>query len=162
MMKEWATVISWQEGVATLHSEMKTFCSGCSARRGCGSQLLNKLGPKEAHVMTLRCDEPLQPGQRIELGIPEKSLLSSALVVYFSPLLGLFLMAGLFQFLFVSDLAAAVGALLGGVGGFIIAKGVSASLSKVAAYQPVILNIALGPEQLRVVDSDPARQQDEQ
>ncbi|WP_428943798.1 SoxR-reducing system protein RseC [Pantoea sp. FN060301] len=150
MMREWATVVSWQDGVATLHSEIKTSCSSCSARKGCGSHMLNKLGPKNAHVMKIATAEPLAPGQRIELGIAEQSLLSSALLVYMTPLLGLFILAGLFQMLFHSDLAAAAGALLGGIGGFIIAKGVSGWLSKSAAFQPVILSIALPPDALRV------------
>lgn len=150
MMREWATVVSCQDGVATLHSEIKTSCSSCSARKGCGSHMLNKLGPKNAHVMKITTAEPLLPGQRIELGIAEQSLLSSALLVYMTPLVGLFILAGLFQMLFHSDLAAAAGALLGGIGGFIIAKGISGYLSKSAAFQPVILSIALPPDALRV------------
>ncbi|WP_380183549.1 SoxR-reducing system protein RseC [Kalamiella sp. sgz302252] len=150
MMREWATVVSWQNGVATLHSEMKTSCSSCSARKGCGSHMLNKLGPKNAHVMKIASAEPLKPGQRIELGIAEKNLLSSALLVYMTPLLGLFVMAGLFQMLFHGDLAAAAGALLGGIGGFIVAKGISGYLSKSASFHPVILSVALPPDALRV------------
>ncbi|MDN8543395.1 SoxR-reducing system protein RseC [Erwinia sp. ACCC 02193] len=150
MMREWATVVSWHNGVATLHSEMKTSCSSCSARKGCGSHMLNKLGPKNAHVMKIASAEPLAPGQRIELGIEEKSLLSSALLVYMTPLLGLFIVAGLFQMLFHSDVAAAAGALLGGIGGFIIAKGISGYLGKSASFHPVILSVALPPDALRV------------
>lgn len=150
MMREWATVVSWQNGVATLHSEMKTSCSSCSARKGCGSHMLNKLGPKNSHVMKVASAQPLEAGQRIELGIAEKSLLSSALLVYMTPLVGLFIVAGLFQMLFHSDLAAASGALLGGIGGFIVAKGISAFLGKSASFQPVILSVALPPDALRV------------
>ncbi|ROR05730.1 SoxR-reducing system protein RseC [Erwinia sp. JUb26] len=150
MMREWATVVSWQNGVATLHSEIKTSCSSCSARKGCGSHMLNKLGPKNAHVMKISSPDPLIPGQRIELGIAESSLLSSALLVYMSPLVGLFILAGLFQMLFHSDLAAACGALLGGIGGFIIARGISSILGRSASYQPVILSVALPPDALHV------------
>jgi len=150
MMREWATVVSWQNGVATLHSEMKTSCSSCSARKECGSHMLNKLGPKNAHVMKVASAEPLAAGQRIELGIAEKSLLSSALLVYMTPLVGLFLLAGLFQALFHSDMASVAGALLGGVGGFIVAKGLSSYLGKSASFQPVILSVALPPDALRV------------
>ncbi|MCX8958118.1 SoxR-reducing system protein RseC [Erwinia psidii] len=150
MMREWATVVSWQDGIATLHSEMKTSCSSCSARKGCGSHMLNKLGPKNAHVMKIASAEPLKPGQRIEVGIEEKSLLSSAVLIYMTPLLGLFLCAGLFQMLFQSDLAAAAGAALGGCGGFIVAKGISALLSKSASFQPVILSVSLPPDVLNV------------
>lgn len=150
MMREWATVVAWQDGVATLHSEAKTSCNSCSARKGCGSAMLNKMGPKDAHVMTINSDKPLQPGQRIEIGIRESSLLGSALLVYMTPLIGLFVVAGLFQLLFQSDLAAACGALLGGVGGFIIAKGLSTLLGDREAFQPVIFNITLPPDALRI------------
>lgn len=150
MMREWATVVAWRDGVATLHSEIKTSCSNCSARKGCGSHLLNKLGPKNAHVMRIFSAVPLHPGQRIELGIAEKSLMSSALLVYMTPLAGLFLVAGLLQMIFHSDLAAACGALLGGFGGFILAKGIAALVGQRADFQPVILNVALPPNALRV------------
>ncbi len=150
MMREWATVVAWQDGSATLHTEAKTSCNSCQARKGCGSHMLNKLGPKNAHVMQIASSKPLQPGQRIELGIKESSLLGSALLVYMTPLSGLFLVAGLFQALFNSDLAAACGALLGGIGGFIVAKGVSMKFGDREAFQPVILSIALPPDALRV------------
>ena len=143
MMREWATVVAWEKGIATLHSEAKTSCNSCSARKGCGSHALNQLGPKNAHVMTIASPEPLQPGQRIELGIRVSSLLGSALF-------GLFLVAGLFQMLFHSDLAAACGALLGGIGGFIVAKGVSGVFGHREAFQPIILSVALPPDAIRV------------
>lgn len=150
MMREWATVVSWNNGIATLHSEIKTSCSSCSARKGCGSHMLDKLGPKNAHVMKVASAQPLAAGQQIELGIAEKSLLSSALLVYMTPLVGLFIVAGLFQALFHTDIAAVSGALLGGVGGFILAKGISTYLGKSASFQPVILSVALPPDALRV------------
>lgn len=150
MMREWATVVAWHDGIATLHTEAKTTCNSCSARKGCGSAMLNKLGPKNAHVMQINSEKPLSPGQRIEIGIRESSLLSSALLVYMTPLVGLFTVAGLFQMLFGSDLAAATGALLGGVAGFIVAKGLSLRLGHREAFQPVILSIALPPDALRV------------
>ena len=150
MMREWATVESWENGVATLHTEAKTTCNSCSARKGCGSQMLNKLGPKNAHVMQVNSEKPLQPGQRIELGIKESSLLSSALMVYITPLVGLFIGAGLFQYWFSTDIASACGALLGGVGGFFTAKWLSTLIGDKNAFQPVILTVALGPDQLRV------------
>jgi sigma-E factor negative regulatory protein RseC len=150
MMREWATVVAWQDGIATLHSEVKTSCNSCSARKGCGSAMLNKLGPKDAHVMQIACEKPLQPGQRIELGIRESSLLGSALLVYMTPLLGLFMLSGLFQMLFHTDTAAACGALLGGIGGFIVAKGISLRFGDREAFQPIILNVMLPPDALRV------------
>ncbi|VDZ77385.1 Sigma factor RpoE regulatory protein RseC [Salmonella bongori] len=94
--------------------------------------------------------EPLSPGQKVELGIAEKSLLGSALLVYMSPLAGLFLFAVLFQVLFGSDLAALSGAVLGGVGGFLLARGYSRKLAERDTWQPVILSVALPSELVRV------------
>ncbi|HBH6925742.1 TPA: SoxR reducing system RseC family protein, partial [Serratia marcescens] len=38
MMKEWATVVSWQQGVALLRCEPKAGCGSCTARSGCGAR----------------------------------------------------------------------------------------------------------------------------
>lgn len=92
----------------------------------------------------------LDPWSKVELGIAEGSLLGSAMLVYMSPLAGLFLFAALFQVLFGSDLAALSGAVLGGVGGFLIARGYSRKLAEREAWQPVILNVALPPDLIRV------------
>ena len=42
------------------------------------------------------------------------------------------------------------GALLGGVGGFLVARGLSPRLAARQSWQPVILNVALPPDLLRV------------
>ncbi len=143
MMREWATVISWHDGVAILHSETKTSCNRCSARKGCGSHLLNQIGPKNAHIIEIRCQNPLQPGQRVELGIGEKNLLGSAMLVYMAPLVSLFVIASVFYILLDTDLAAITGALLGGIGGFLVAKSLVAHISSRSDFQPVILTVAL-------------------
>lgn len=143
MIKEWATVVSWQNGEALVSCDVKASCSSCASRSGCGTRVLNKLGPQTTHTIVVASDVPLAPGQKVELGIAEGSLLGSAMLVYLSPLVGLFLIASLFQVLFGSDLAALSGAILGGVGGFLIARGYSRKLAEREAWQPVILNVAL-------------------
>ena len=148
MIKEWATVVSWQDGVALVSCDVKASCSSCASRAGCG--VLNKLGPQTSHTIAVSSDQPLVAGQKVELGIAEGSLLTSAILVYLSPLAGLFVMGGVFQMLFGTDLAAMCGAALGGVGGFWLAKGVSPRLTAREAWQPVILSVALAPDQLRV------------
>lgn len=150
MIKEWATVVSWQNGEALVSCDVKASCSSCASRSGCGTRVLNKLGPQTTHTIVVASDVPLEPGQKVELGIAEGSLLGSAMLVYLSPLVGLFLIASLFQVLFGSDLAALSGAILGGVGGFLIARGYSRKLAEREAWQPVILNVALAPGLVRV------------
>jgi sigma-E factor negative regulatory protein RseC len=158
MIKEWATVVSWQNGEALVSCDVKSSCSSCASRAGCGSRVLNKLGPQTEHTIAVPSSEPLAIGQKVELGIAESSLLGSAVLVYMTPLVGLFLMASLFQGLFGTDLAAVCGALLGGVGGFLIARGLSPRLSRRQTWQPVILSVGLAPDALRV-DTSPAAEQ---
>ena len=52
MIKEWATVVSWHNGVAQVHCDVKASCSSCASRAGCGSRVLNKLGPQTSHPPT--------------------------------------------------------------------------------------------------------------
>lgn len=108
----------WHNGVAQVHCDIKASCSSCASRAGCGSRVLNKLGPQTSHTISVPCEQPLAAGQKVELGIAESSLLGSAMLVYMAPLAGLFVMASIFQVLFASDIASLCGALLGGVGGF--------------------------------------------
>lgn len=159
MMKEWVTVVSWQNGDAIVSCDVKSSCSSCASRSGCGSRLLNKLGPQSSHSMVVPCEQPLVAGQKVELGIAEGSLLGSALLVYMSPLAGLFIVASLFQLLFNTDLASIMGALLGGVGGFLLAKGLSPALSRRESWQPVILSVGLPPGALYVEASSSAENQ---
>ena len=150
MIKEWATVVSWHKGKALVSCDVKTSCSSCASRSGCGTRVLNKLGPQTTHTIVVPFDEPLIAGQKVELGIAEGSLLGSAMLVYLSPLVGLFSVGALFQALFGHDVAALCGAVLGGVGGFLIARAFSPKLAAREAWQPVILSVGLPPDALRV------------
>ena len=145
MIKEWATVVSWHNGVAQVHCDVKASCSSCASRAGCGSRVLNKLGLQTSHTISVPCEQPLTAGQKVELGIAESSLLGSALLVYMAPL-----MASIFQVLFASDIASLCGALLGGVGGFLVARGLSPQLAARQSWQPVILSVALPPDLVRI------------
>lgn len=70
MIKEWATVVSRENGQALVSCDVKASCSSC-ATRGCGSRVLNKLGPQTTHTIVVPCDEPLVPGQKWNWGSPK-------------------------------------------------------------------------------------------
>ncbi|MBZ3660971.1 SoxR reducing system RseC family protein [Salmonella enterica subsp. enterica serovar Kentucky] len=129
MIKEWATVVSRQNGQAVVSCDVKASCSSCASRAGCGSRVLNKLGPQTTHTIVVPSAEPLAPGQKVELGIAEKAFRFgvAGLYVAFS---GAISLCGAFQMLFGSDLAALSGAVLGGVGGFLVARGYSRKLAE--------------------------------
>ncbi|MGP2424590.1 SoxR-reducing system protein RseC [Yersinia sp. 2538 StPb PI] len=150
MMKEWATVISWQNGVALLRCEPQSGCGSCNARTGCGSHLLNELGPESEHQLQIAISQPLEPGQKVEVGVSEGSLLRSASLVYLTPLAGLIAGGGLFQALFVTDAFTALGAILGAGLGFLLARTLASRIEGQSDYQPMILQIGLPPTTIRI------------
>ncbi len=144
MIKEWATVISWHQGIAELRCEKPAGgCGNCSQRDGCGSRVLNDMGPDTQHLLRVKCPQPLAPGQRVEVGIPEASLIRSSLLVYMLPLVCMLLLAAVMQGIYSTDSAAITGGLAGVVGGFLLAHLAAAQLAHKPAYQPVIIQIAL-------------------
>ncbi|MDN0107490.1 SoxR-reducing system protein RseC [Yersinia rochesterensis] len=150
MMKEWATVISWENGVALLRCEPHSGCGSCNARSGCGSHLLNELGPESEHQLKIAISQPLEPGQKVEVGISEGSLLRSAALVYLTPLVGLIMGGALFQNLFVTDAFTALGAILGAGLGFLLARAVAINIERKSDYQPTVLQIGLPPAVMRI------------
>lgn len=154
MMREWATVIAWQQGMATLSCEARSGCEACRAKNSCGTTLLNKLGPQSQHQLLVAIEQPLEPGQKVEIGLTAASLLSSALLVYMTPLAGLLAGGALGQWWLANDAGAALGALLGGGIGFWLARRLAAPLSARAEYQPVVLQIGLPPSALRAQAPD--------
>ncbi|STD41642.1 Sigma-E factor regulatory protein rseC [Edwardsiella tarda] len=118
MMREWATVISWHAGEALLQCEAHAGCTGCRARQGCGTAALAELGPQTRHQLRLAVSQPLQVGQRVEIGLQEASVLRSALLVYLTPLAGLLGGGAIGQLWLASDGVSALGGPVGGRGRF--------------------------------------------
>lgn len=150
MMKEWATVISWNNGIALLRCEPQAGCGSCHARSGCGSHLLNELGPETDHQLQIAILQPLEPGQKVEVGISEGSLLRSASLVYLTPLVGLIGGGALFQTLFITDTFTALGAFMGANVGFLLAKKLASKIESQSEYQPTVLQIGLPPTAIRI------------
>ncbi|MBD2811787.1 SoxR-reducing system protein RseC [Xenorhabdus sp. Vera] len=151
MVKEWATVVRWQKGRALLRYVSSSGCGSCQAKATCGSYLLEKIGPESIHQLELEISQPLQPGQKVEVGIPESSLLRSAMLVYLTPLLGLFLGSTLFQFWTSDQLWICLGGIGGGFAGFLIARKIAVYWDALQAYQPVVLQIGLPPDTIKVL-----------
>lgn len=145
MMKVWATVVSWQQGMALLHCDPQAACSSCATRSSCSMRTLQSTSEVAGHHLQLPSLQPLEPGQRVELGIAEGSLLRSAMLVYLTPLIGLLSGGIVSQWWLGSDLAAASGAILGGATAFWLARILARRLDEHAHYQPVVLQISLPP-----------------
>ena len=91
MMTALATVISveQEQGInhVQLSCEQQTSCNSCKSQKSCGTGMVSKALGSKAHFWRLHTTQALQKGQIVEIGLPEKSLVLSALVVYLLPLL---------------------------------------------------------------------------
>lgn len=141
MVKEWATVVRWQNGRALLRYGSSSGCGSCGARKTCGSYALSKIGPNTEHELEIAIEQPLVEGQKIEVGIPEGSLIRSALLVYLTPILGLFIFAGLAQAFDFEQFWIAISGIIGGIIGFYIARRLASNWRDDEAFQPVVLQI---------------------
>ncbi|MGY3688246.1 SoxR reducing system RseC family protein [Vibrio coralliilyticus] len=82
-----------------LSCEQQTSCSSCSSQKSCGTGIVSKaVGNKSLH-WHLVTSKRVKEGQVVEIGLPEKSLLQSAAVVYLVPLFAMILGAAVGQWL---------------------------------------------------------------
>lgn len=87
MIIEQATVLQYHNGIAKVQCYAKTGCGSCGAS-ACGTKALSALaGEKLAPQFEITVSEPLQLGDKIELGLTEKNLLMSVFWLYVLPLL---------------------------------------------------------------------------
>lgn len=90
MMTALATVTSVQNNEKGYHLELsceqKTSCSSCSSQKNCGTGIVSKAIGSKSLRWHLDTDKTVAPGQVVEIGFPEKSLLQSAALVYLVPL----------------------------------------------------------------------------
>lgn len=110
MMIEQATVISYQNGIATVQSYAKSGCGGCGSGGSCGTKALSALaGEKAAPCFELVIEQPLNAGDIIEIGLAEKSMLVGIFWLYVVPLCVLLGSALLFSSWIDNELIVALG-----------------------------------------------------
>lgn len=92
MLIETAVVTEYRNGIAKVRCETKKGCSGCAAQASCGAAVLSELNGSSNQgelLFELKVDQPLKIGQMIEIGLQEKSMILSALLLYIVPLTAL-------------------------------------------------------------------------
>ena len=127
--------------VATIEVVRRTACGLCGKTRGCGNAFWGKLfGHKD---VSLKAENTINAkvGQSVIVGIEEKALLKSALLLYIAPLATMLFGAILASKVSPSDLSAMVGAVAGLLVGFFWVKGHVAGRVYYQNYQPKILRL---------------------
>lgn len=128
---------------ATLEIERKTACGLCGQTRGCGNSIWGKLFAHQSSAFKAQNRINAKVGESVIVGINEKALLKSALLLYILPLATMLIGAILATKLFADTNGnAMLGAVIGLVLGFVWVKGHTMSSSYFRLQQPVILRLA--------------------
>lgn len=149
MLEERGRVVAIEPGAIWVETVQRGGCHGCSAKTGCGTGLLGDyLSSRGAFASASRIRVALHSwdSQDISLndtaviGIGEKALAGSALLVYLLPLVSLVL-AALGGEALAGEAGAIAGAITGLLGGAALVRGHSRRHAANPAYAPMLLRI---------------------
>lgn len=149
MIEEQAVILSVetlednpQISIATLEIERKTACGLCGKTRGCGNAIWGKLFAHQSTAFKAQNLIHAHVGQSVIVGINEKALLKSALLLYLLPLVTMLIAAIIAMQVSNTDMSAMIGAVIGLLLGFVWVKGYTTSNQYFLFQQPVILRLA--------------------
>ena len=144
MITEQAIVTRRDGNRVEIEIERGSACGHCELNQGCGTGAIGRLLGNRGKPLVIETERDLNPGDRLQLGLPETALVRASLVTYGLPLLAMFA-AGL--------AAAALGLsegwlTLASIAGFAIGFKLAARLARsLEAYtlNPYIMQIEVNP-----------------
>ncbi|MBN7798178.1 SoxR reducing system RseC family protein [Parahaliea mediterranea] len=146
MLVESGEVVAVEPGAVWVETLRRSTCNSCTAQKGCGHGLLNRVGAGRRHYIRVLPGR-VQPaqcrvGDTVEIGLPETVILRGSLLVYLLPLLALLAGAALGGALWPQqqDLAALAGAGLGLFAGLLAVRLHAARHREDPALQPTLLS----------------------
>jgi sigma-E factor negative regulatory protein RseC len=149
MIEERAVILSLDNAlseqanqIATLEIERKAACGICGQTRGCGNSIWGKVFAHKSTAFKAQNRINAKVGDSVIVGINEKALLKSAMLLYILPLATMLIGAILAKQFNTSELSAMLGAAAGLMLGLLWVKGHTMSSSYFSLQQPVILRLA--------------------
>src|SRR5690554_7289758 len=105
MIRELAHVVAVEADSLVVSTELKTGCGSCAQQSTCGAGIISKaFSDRRAEFQVRKPAGEFQPGQQIELLLPEQALTQLSLLMYGMPLLALLVTAlGLTQLTSISE-----------------------------------------------------------
>ncbi len=121
MIIETGKVVSVEPEGLWVETISRSVCGTCKAEKGCGQSLMAKWSGHTSYIWVLlegRNPDAYQPGDSIQIGIPEDIVAKGSMIVYLVPLIVMLLVTLLAHRQFANEamtvIAAVSGLLLGG------------------------------------------------
>lgn len=145
MIEETAIVVDINDDGVWVETQRKSACSSCSVNKGCGTSALSKVVGNRSNRVRVISPVDVSIGESVVIGIKESALVRGSFAVYMIPLILMFWLALLGewlaqQYLWSEGLTSMLGGLLGLVLGFLWLKRYSRKIRNDDRFQPVILH----------------------
>ena len=118
MIEQKATVLRSDESTIWLQAERQSTCDKCQMKKGCGTGLLSEHVGRRFSTIAVPKRQAVEPGQKMNVSIPEEALLHGAFMMYLLPILFMFMGAVISRFIFANELLEIIGGLAGLMFGF--------------------------------------------
>lgn len=122
MIEQKATVVRSDDSTIWLQAERQSTCDKCQVKKGCGTGLLSEHVGRRFSTIAVPKKHIVEPGQHMNVSIPEEALLHGAFMMYLLPILFMFAGAGLSRLMFANELLEIIGGLAGLMFGFYLVK----------------------------------------
>lgn len=156
MIKEVGHIVKLEGEVAWVQTQVTSTCNACAAKSNCGTSSIAKAFGDKSVINQVHNDKQAKVGDRVEIGIPEDSLITGALLIYLLPLVTAVIAAlvaefWLSQLLTMSEPLLIVLTFLGGWLGLLIAKRTIKQADE-QKYQVQLLSVL--PEAIEITKVD--------
>lgn len=128
MLTESGRVVALEADSLWVETIRRSTCGACAAQKGCGHGLLNRIRDGQRGLVRVLPGEfrlsDYRINDEVQIGVPDDVIVRGSLIVYMLPLLTLLGGAALASHWFpaASDLAAAVGMLVGFAAGLLLVR----------------------------------------
>lgn len=126
MITETGRVVGIEDKALWVETIRRSTCGSCAAQKGCGQGLMNKATDGRRNQLRVllgsQSADAFHLDDEVEISIPERALITGAMMVYLLPLLSMIAGMALASQYASSDGVAAVGALLGFVLGMVLVR----------------------------------------
>lgn len=93
MLETSAVVVSCEAGYAVVETQTQAGCGDCHAGASCGTSVLSGLFKRRRNRVMARNPIEARPGERVIIGLRERTLVAASCMAYLIPLLSMILLA---------------------------------------------------------------------
>jgi sigma-E factor negative regulatory protein RseC len=151
MIIETAVVKSISGNLVTVECQSHSACNHCHASDSCGTGTVAKAFPQRSHRFVVNKTAAVNIGDTIEIGLREKNIVTSAMLVYLLPLASILLAMALAEYfsrvlLLEGEWLVILAALLGGYGGFYWTGKLAKNFEQRFDFKPKMIGVVSSSE----------------